>query len=814
MASAEAPIDGEQPVQKLEGEELETALRQQLEYYFSKENLARDSFLISKMNSQRFVPIDVIANFRKVKQLTEDVELLVRIMKGCKNLVLDEASAMVRPNIKMERTTLILRGIPVSTPKEEIMTLFEDSENCGKVVSLKPDVDDNWFVSFESEDDCVKTKLFLTGKKFQGKLVQCGVKSEHLSRGLYSAAPPGAVPAPFFSGQQQEGGFPAGGAARWRQGPPPAGGYHGGYYGGGYMGGYGAQYYKGKDGAAPAATAADGKPAPAPAAAAATTSGAGQQGQGQRRERRESGATGRKPRRVTDSPPSDAQPTSRGARTGSAAAGKPARGGSKAAAADAAKVPGSPEADHFPALAAGAPAAAVAAAAAAAGSASAAAGDKKKVVAVPLPLGYTKPYIRYSREDLVSLIDKLCARGPDVLPKPDSIPAAPKPGAVAAPEDSGCPVARAMPLQRTQLHDPFPVMFPASPSPLQMAQQAQQPVPFFSLDTDPLLDPTGALAGVGAFVPPVVTLGTGSHTGTHTPAPGSASGSPNLKSSTLGLPRPGQPRAQPKYAQKPAKPAAAAGAPATVAAAVAPAPATDAAPAVEAERAPAAKKAQPKYAPKAAKPAPAASGEAVAPAPAAATAAAASSAPAPALSKSFAEIAKETQNLEVQASARVLSARQAEAKAKQDAAKKATATAATTATPAAAGAAAAAGGEKSGKSEKKEKGQRGDKDKDKRPRSSRSRGGDKEKEKDGAAKPKREGGRRKGGQQQHATAQTAGAAAAAEAKESTEVEDPNAPKKPSYAEVMKRALTGAPAPAAAPAAAATPASPTPAATQP
>lgn len=49
----------------------------QVEYYFSRENLCQDSFLVSKMDSQHFVDVSIIADFKMVKQLTTDTELIL-----------------------------------------------------------------------------------------------------------------------------------------------------------------------------------------------------------------------------------------------------------------------------------------------------------------------------------------------------------------------------------------------------------------------------------------------------------------------------------------------------------------------------------------------------------------------------------------------------------------------------------------------------------------------------------------------------------------------------------------------------------------
>lgn len=65
--------------------ELLSALRTQLDFYFSKENLATDAFLVSNMNADRCVPIDVIIEFKRVQQLTQDRDVLLEASKQCKN---------------------------------------------------------------------------------------------------------------------------------------------------------------------------------------------------------------------------------------------------------------------------------------------------------------------------------------------------------------------------------------------------------------------------------------------------------------------------------------------------------------------------------------------------------------------------------------------------------------------------------------------------------------------------------------------------------------------------------------------------------
>lgn len=63
------------------GAELKEAIKRQVEFYFSRANLANDAYLVSQMNSQMYVPVEVIINFSKIKQLTDDAALLVEAVQ-------------------------------------------------------------------------------------------------------------------------------------------------------------------------------------------------------------------------------------------------------------------------------------------------------------------------------------------------------------------------------------------------------------------------------------------------------------------------------------------------------------------------------------------------------------------------------------------------------------------------------------------------------------------------------------------------------------------------------------------------------------
>ncbi len=76
-------LDEEQAHQiQLTPEQLRQTLKKQLEYYFSRENMVNDRYLKSQMDAEDYVQISIIANFKLVKRLTNDIQLIIDVLKG------------------------------------------------------------------------------------------------------------------------------------------------------------------------------------------------------------------------------------------------------------------------------------------------------------------------------------------------------------------------------------------------------------------------------------------------------------------------------------------------------------------------------------------------------------------------------------------------------------------------------------------------------------------------------------------------------------------------------------------------------------
>lgn len=100
------------------------------------------------------------AQFKLMRQLTEDPALIVEAVKDSPHCTVDDTKTMIKPNIKVKlaavpatstcrclhwhvaqakRNTIILRELPADTKQEELEALL-NSDECGKVRTSLPRV--------------------------------------------------------------------------------------------------------------------------------------------------------------------------------------------------------------------------------------------------------------------------------------------------------------------------------------------------------------------------------------------------------------------------------------------------------------------------------------------------------------------------------------------------------------------------------------------------------------------------------------------------------------------------------------------------
>lgn len=90
---------------QMETDNLIAMVGKQMDYYFSDENLYKDMFLRKHMDSQGFVFLEFIANFNRLKQLTEDKEILKAACMQSQVIEIwvgEDGKERLRPRVKLE----------------------------------------------------------------------------------------------------------------------------------------------------------------------------------------------------------------------------------------------------------------------------------------------------------------------------------------------------------------------------------------------------------------------------------------------------------------------------------------------------------------------------------------------------------------------------------------------------------------------------------------------------------------------------------------------------------------------------------------
>ncbi|XP_017575480.1 la-related protein 4 isoform X1 [Pygocentrus nattereri] len=193
------PVEGEVVEVPLSEESLRETLKKQLEFCFSRENLSKDLYLMSQMDSDQFVPIWTIASMEGIKLLTTDMDLILEVLRASPMVQVDEKGEKVRPNHK--RCIIILREVPETTPVEEVEALFK-SEKCPQVISVEFAHNNNWYITFQSDTDAQQAYKYLREevKTFQGKPIMARIKAINT---FFAKNGYGAVDSAVYAGSPQ-----------------------------------------------------------------------------------------------------------------------------------------------------------------------------------------------------------------------------------------------------------------------------------------------------------------------------------------------------------------------------------------------------------------------------------------------------------------------------------------------------------------------------------------------------------------------------------------------------------------------------------
>eukprot|EP01125_Pyxidicula_operculata_P010456 TRINITY_DN3436_c0_g1_i1.p1 TRINITY_DN3436_c0_g1~~TRINITY_DN3436_c0_g1_i1.p1 ORF type:complete len:573 (+),score=194.00 TRINITY_DN3436_c0_g1_i1:65-1783(+) len=174
----------------LVGEELKKALVNKIETVFTKEYLASDPTLVSKMNSEYWAPISDVIELASIQELTKDEALINQAIRSTDKVVVDEEKKLVRPATPpVTRTTIILRDTPKETTPEQVKGLFSEMSGISNaILEVKEDFGKTFFIKFNDENVTIEALKFLKSQQLGGQAVQARIKSEYLIRELNTSS--------------------------------------------------------------------------------------------------------------------------------------------------------------------------------------------------------------------------------------------------------------------------------------------------------------------------------------------------------------------------------------------------------------------------------------------------------------------------------------------------------------------------------------------------------------------------------------------------------------------------------------------------
>jgi len=185
--------DGEMATEAAVEDSASSAVQEALEAMLSKHNLVRDQFLAGNMNPQMYIPISVLLAHEKLSSIGATEASVIAAATRSTRLGIDDQQSMVRPLLKSKRNVVILRDIPSDVTEHDIRELFVGAPHAETIVSVKPEVNNTWFVKFKLDEGTQDVVLWLRSQKFRGQPVNAAIKSEHFLRSFFPlqmAGPP------------------------------------------------------------------------------------------------------------------------------------------------------------------------------------------------------------------------------------------------------------------------------------------------------------------------------------------------------------------------------------------------------------------------------------------------------------------------------------------------------------------------------------------------------------------------------------------------------------------------------------------------
>ncbi|XP_011096548.1 la-related protein 6A isoform X2 [Sesamum indicum] len=148
LTESDNPPPSDQPHSSALSDDLRLKIIKQVEYYFSDENLPNDKFLLKYVtkNVEGYVPIGVIASFRKMKKLTRDTSVIVAALKESALLVVSSNGKRVKrlhplPLAEVKDPmvcTVLVENLPEDHSLENLRRVFGEAGNIKNITIRDP----------------------------------------------------------------------------------------------------------------------------------------------------------------------------------------------------------------------------------------------------------------------------------------------------------------------------------------------------------------------------------------------------------------------------------------------------------------------------------------------------------------------------------------------------------------------------------------------------------------------------------------------------------------------------------------------------
>nr|VZI20725.1 unnamed protein product [Spirometra erinaceieuropaei] len=179
----------------------------QIEFYFSEDNLARDTFLRRQMDDGGWVPLSVIARFNRVASLSTDLDKIMQALQSSQTLELDLTGMRVRCRKRPEQWVIRTKVAEVAAEKSENQVSKPTSSEDTQISSYPLNPEAPEFVPSEERSKGDTSAVDAVGAL--GDYQPSEPPAEELGKVTGTATPPGQKELDFaFDSEEPEANIP------------------------------------------------------------------------------------------------------------------------------------------------------------------------------------------------------------------------------------------------------------------------------------------------------------------------------------------------------------------------------------------------------------------------------------------------------------------------------------------------------------------------------------------------------------------------------------------------------------------------------